>query len=169
MSQIKKYLLPKKSQYFFSIVNKQPFFLTRSSVNDKYLLLSNILEFKKQKHLLSIDTTKNNLFNYLSSIVNTALKKKKLFVRGLGMKVRFLQDVRFLELKLGYSHVVNVFIDNRVQVTAIKSTVILESKDLVYMGNIINKIRSFKKPDAYKGSGIWLKGEKRVLKPIKKT
>lgn len=69
-----------------------------------------------------------------------------------------------LELALGYSHpiVFELPLDIKVTTETVKGqppTIIMESHDKQLLGMVAAKIRSFRKPEPYKGKGIRFKGE----------
>ena len=69
-----------------------------------------------------------------------------------------------LELSLGVSHnlILEVPVEVSVQTTAEKGknpTIILKSHDKQLIGQVAAKIRSFRKPEPYKGKGIRFQGE----------
>jgi large subunit ribosomal protein L6 len=98
------------------------------------------------------------------------LFRKKLLLKGLGYKAALKNEESLLELKIGYSHVILVPIDKQIlKVIIDKNTLIVEGFDKVAVGNFVNKIRSLKLPDSYKGKGFWYKNEIIKLKEINKT
>jgi large subunit ribosomal protein L6 len=81
---------------------------------------------------------------------------------GVGYKAS--NSGQLLELTLGYSH--NIILELpkeiKVQTTAERGktpTIILESIDKQLIGQVAAKIRSFRKPEPYKGKGIKFEGE----------
>ena len=81
---------------------------------------------------------------------------------GVGYKAQATGQV--VELSLGFSH--NLILDLpkevSVQTTAEKGknpTIILKSHDKQLLGQVASKIRSFRKPEPYKGKGIRFQGE----------
>lgn len=81
---------------------------------------------------------------------------------GVGYKADAQNNI--LELSLGYSH--NLFFEMppEVKVTTVNErgkppTIILESIDKQLVGQVASKIRSFRKPEPYKGKGIRFRGE----------
>ena len=67
--------------------------------------------------------------------------------------------VRFSELGLGYSHSIFLQLPAEVKVTAVTEKranpiITLESCDKQLIGQVAAKIRSFRKPEPYKGKGI---------------
>jgi large subunit ribosomal protein L6 len=81
---------------------------------------------------------------------------------GVGYKATATGNV--LELALGYSHnIMMVFPEEiSVETTAVKgknNTIILKSIDKQLLGQVAAKIRSFRKPEPYKGKGIRFENE----------
>ena len=84
--------------------------------------------------------------------------KKELEINGVGYRAQVQGTV--LKLSLGYSHDVNFDIPQGVTVTAAKPTEIaVEGTDEQLVGQVAAKIRSFRKPEPYKGKGIRFVGE----------
>ncbi len=83
--------------------------------------------------------------------VNKAFEKK-LIVEGIGFK----SDVKGKELHmaLGFSHPVHVVIPDGLKVTAEKNVITVSGIDIELVGQFVAKVRSFKKPEPYKGKGI---------------
>ncbi|MCS6967109.1 MAG: 50S ribosomal protein L6 [Cytophagales bacterium] len=83
--------------------------------------------------------------------------KKQLELIGVGYKAE--AKGQLLQLSLGYSHGIVFAVPNEVKVTAEtpkgKAPLItLESIDKQLLGQIAAKIRSFRKPEPYKGKGV---------------
>ena len=81
---------------------------------------------------------------------------------GVGYKATATGQV--LELALGYSHSIILELPAEVSVETITErgkspTITLKSHDKQLIGQIAAKIRSFRKPEPYKGKGILYKGE----------
>jgi len=88
--------------------------------------------------------------------------KKELEVIGVGFRASFQNGV--LELNLGYSHPIFIAIPDEITIEVdtkrTKNSIIIitgTSKEVV--GLISAKIRSFRKPEPYKGKGIRYVGE----------
>lgn len=83
--------------------------------------------------------------------VNKAYEKK-LIVEGIGFK----SDVKGKELvlALGFSHPIKVFIPEGLKVTAEKNIIAVSGLDKDKVGQFVARIKSFKKPEPYKGKGI---------------
>jgi large subunit ribosomal protein L6 len=88
--------------------------------------------------------------------------KKELELIGLGYRVSNQGQV--LELALGYTH--NIFLGLADEIKVETKTernqnplIILESADKQLIGQVCAKIRSFRKPEPYKGKGVRFQGE----------
>jgi large subunit ribosomal protein L6 len=81
---------------------------------------------------------------------------------GVGYKAQ--ANGQLLELTLGYSHYIVLEMPPEISVTTITErgknpTIIMTSCDKQLIGQIAAKIRSFRKPEPYKGKGIRFMGE----------
>ena len=88
--------------------------------------------------------------------------KKQLEVIGVGYRANAAGQR--LEMALGMSHGVILEIPSEVKVTTVTEKgkapiVTLESFDKQLLGQVASKIRSFRKPEPYKGKGIRYVGE----------
>jgi len=88
--------------------------------------------------------------------------KKELELVGVGY--RATSNGNIIEFALGYSH--NIFLqlpsDIKVETKSERNKnplIILESCDKQLLGQVCSKIRSFRKPEPYKGKGIKFVGE----------
>ncbi len=93
-------------------------------------------------------------------------KKKILFLKGLGLKVKKYQ--KNLEFKLGFSHKSYVSKNIETKARLYKKKLAFISYNKIQLGNNVFLIKKQKLPDNYKGKGIWYKNEKKKLKIIKK-
>ncbi len=83
-------------------------------------------------------------------------------VVGVGYKA--VATGQLLELTLGYSHTIILEMPKEIKVQAITErgknpTIILSSIDKQLIGQVAAKIRSFRKPEPYKGKGIKFQNE----------
>lgn len=88
--------------------------------------------------------------------------KKELELVGVGY--RAANNGQVLELSLGYSHNIYLKLPKEVKVETKSERnknplILLESCDKQLIGQICAKIRSFRKPEPYKGKGIKFVGE----------
>jgi large subunit ribosomal protein L6 len=82
----------------------------------------------------------------------------------VGVGYRAKSQGQKLELSLGFSHPIIFQLPEEVKITAVTEkgknpTIKLESSDKQLIGQVAAKIRSFRKPEPYKGKGILFKGE----------
>lgn len=82
----------------------------------------------------------------------------------VGVGYRATSNGQILELALGYSHLIHLEIAPEVKVTAVTEKranpiITLESCDKQLVGQVAAKIRSFRKPEPYKGKGVKFVGE----------
>ena len=82
---------------------------------------------------------------------------KELEIIGIGYLAQ-VQGNR-LQLQLGYSHDIYFDMPDGITVTANRTEVKVEGTDKQLVGAVAAKIRSFRKPEPYKGKGIRYKGE----------
>jgi large subunit ribosomal protein L6 len=83
---------------------------------------------------------------------------KRLEIVGIGYRAN-LQG-RNLQLSLGYSHPINYAVPDGIEVAVDKQTAItVTGVDKQKVGQVAAEIRSFKKPEPYKGKGIRYVGE----------
>jgi large subunit ribosomal protein L6 len=81
---------------------------------------------------------------------------------GVGFKAQAKGQV--LELALGYSHSIFLELPEEVKVETVTERgknpqITLKSHDKQLIGQVAAKIRSFRKPEPYKGKGVLYKGE----------
>lgn len=87
---------------------------------------------------------------------------KTLDVVGVGFRAS--NQGQLLELSIGFSHPVYVFLPEEIKVSTVSEKgqpprIILESNDKQLIGQVAAKIRSLRKPEPYKGKGIKYAGE----------
>lgn len=88
--------------------------------------------------------------------------KKTLELVGVGYRAN--SNGQVLELALGYTHNIFLGLPNEIKVQTVAERnqnplIILESADKQLIGQVCAKIRSFRKPEPYKGKGVKFQGE----------
>lgn len=140
------------------------------------IYVTNILTSKKsvvkKKELSSLQkNTTAMLKRHLLEISITLTAKLKLV--GVGFKVfshQLRNDDILLHFKLGFSHPLYIRIPSNMNVFSYKSTNLsIFGSSLKEINQITARIRSYKKPDPYKGKGILYPNEKIKLKVGKKV
>lgn len=123
---------------------------------------------KKNKRSLR----KSDVIKIKQNLLNSSIKiNKKLKMVGVGYKVFLDSRIKnLLQFKLGYSHFIYYKLPNNMNVSISKSTIIYISGNcLNTVSQIASDIRSYKKPEPYKGKGILYFDEQIKLKPGKKV
>ena len=82
---------------------------------------------------------------------------KELELRGVGYQAN-MQDNR-LHLQLGFSHDILFETPEGINIRANRTEISVTGYDKQLVGEVAAKIRSFRKPEPYKGKGIRYKGE----------
>jgi len=86
-----------------------------------------------------------------------------LVLQGVGYRATVQNDC--IVLNLGYSHPVKIFIPKNISVEVVQNTTInLKGCDKQELGLFAANIRSWRKPEPYKGKGILYKNEKVLRK-----
>ena len=127
-------------------------------VEDGQLLVTRPTDQKRHRSLHGLSRALVN--NMVEGVSNGFVKELEL----VGVGYRAQNTGQLLELTVGYSHPIYFAIPGEVQIEARmekgKNPVIrLESIDKQLLGQIAAKIRSFRKPEPYKGKGIRFVGE----------
>lgn len=95
-------------------------------------------------------TVASHVMNMIAG-VNKAYEKK-LIIEGIGYKA----EVKGTDLvmSLGFSHLVKMSIPNGLKVSTDKNTITVSGIDKEKVGQFVAEVRSWKKPEPYKGKGI---------------
>jgi large subunit ribosomal protein L6 len=114
-----------------------------------------------EKQLRSLHGLYRALINKMVVGVSTGYTIEQELV-GVGYRAK--SQGQKLELSLGFSHPIIFQLPEEVKITAVTEkgknpTIKLESSDKQLIGQVAAKIRSFRKPEPYKGKGILFKGE----------
>ena len=88
--------------------------------------------------------------------------KKTLELVGVGFRAS--SNGQILELSLGYTHAIYLGLAPEIKVQTVSERnqnplIILESCDKQLLGQVCAKLRSFRKPEPYKGKGVKFQGE----------
>ena len=100
----------------------------------------------------------------LNNMVEGVTKGYEIKQELVGVGFRATSTGQLLELALGYSHSIFLQIPPEVKVEAVTERranpiITLKSADKQLIGQVAAKIRSFRKPEPYKGKGIKFVGE----------
>ena len=83
--------------------------------------------------------------------------QKKLEIRGVGYKANM--DGKYLVLQLGFSHDIYFEPPDGIEIKTNKTEIVVSGINKQLVGEVSAKIRSFRKPEPYKGKGIRYKDE----------
>lgn len=126
---------------------------------------------KKIKNKKSLQGTLISKIKQKIIEMKTTAKKKLKFV-GVGYRAECLdvQNNTILKLKVGYSHLIFFKIDKNIKIKCVKSKDLFMLSDSMHDTNqLAARIRSYKKPEPYKGKGILYDNESIKLKEGKKV
>jgi large subunit ribosomal protein L6 len=131
----------------------------------------NQMSSNEKKKLKSLQGTTIALIKQIILEVSFKFSKKLIFV-GVGYKtfpIKLFEN-QLLQLKLGYSHQIYFKVLNNLDVYCHKATTIfISGNSNQNVSQTAALIRSYKKPEPYKGKGILYDHEKIVLKEGKKV
>lgn len=127
------------------------------------LLVQNTDDSKQSKAM--VGTYKSLLSNMIYGV--TIGYEKKLLVVGVGYKVAV--NGNKLNMNIGYSHAINYEARDGITITTPNPTeIVIRGADKQKVGQTAAEIRSFRKPEPYKGKGIRYEKEVIILKETKK-
>ena len=117
----------------------------------------NCVRANEEKHTKQLHGTTRALINNMIVGVSEGYKKE-LEIIGIGYKAAVQGNK--LVLTIGYSHDINFDIEQGISIeTPNPTTIIVTGIDKQRVGEVAAVIRSYRKPEPYKGKGIRYKGE----------
>ncbi|MBD00281.1 MAG: 50S ribosomal protein L6 [Crocinitomicaceae bacterium] len=132
--------------------------LINIALEDNIITLSRPNDEKESRSLHGL--YRSLLFNMIFGVSEGYVVEQEL----VGVGYRAKAKGQNLELSLGYSHPIIFQLPQEVKLTATTEKgqnplIKLESFDKQLIGQVAAKIRSFRKPEPYKGKGVLFKGE----------
>ncbi|KAF9077685.1 ribosomal protein L6 [Rhodocollybia butyracea] len=131
-------------------------------------------EIKVQRQMWG--TTRTHIFNAIVGM--TEGFKVPLYLVGVGYRAQLEEDPRGtldggngkrLTMKLGYSHSVHVPIPPHITCEVpLPTKIVVSCTDKHLLGLFAAKVRGYRKPEPYKGKGIFVGDEKIRIKSVKK-
>ena len=127
-------------------------------ISDKEIVVTRINEERKSRSLHGLTRT------LLANMVEGVTKgfKKELEIVGIGYRAE--KSGKTLKLAVGLSHTIEYAEPEGITINVDKQVVSVEGVDKCLVGQIAAKIRSFRKPDVYKGKGIKYVGDVLIRK-----
>ena len=138
--------------------------------------INDILFFQKKNQLIiivNLQKNKKSILNLYNKLIKLKIKgisqgfKLTLILKGIGFK-SFIENNQ-LSLKLGFSHNILINIPLNIKIINQSNNLIFSSIDYIFLTQFVHFIKSFKKPEPYKGKGLLLKNEKILKKEGKKS
>jgi len=128
------------------------------SIEDGTLTVSRPSDQKRHREAHGLSRA---LINNMVTGVSSGFTKQ---LELVGVGYRVTNTGNLLELIIGYSHPIYFMIPSEVKLTTKMEkgenpTIILEGADKQLLGQVCAKIRSYRKPEPYKGKGIKFSGE----------
>lgn len=125
---------------------------------DGILTISRPTDQKRHKSLHGL--TRALVNNMVVGVTDGFTKQMELV--GVGYRVSNVGNL--LEMSIGFSHPIMFYIPSELKLETLTEKgsnpkIILKGMDLQLMGQICAKLRSFKKPEPFKGKGIKFTGE----------
>ncbi|MDX8386308.1 MAG: 50S ribosomal protein L6 [Gallionella sp.] len=118
------------------------------------------------KHAAAMSGTLRSLLANMVQGVSTGFERKLTLV-GVGYRAQAAGDT--LNLSLGFSHPVSYKMPAGVKVeTPAQTEIVLKGADKQQVGQVAAEIRSFRKPEPYKGKGVRYSDEVVIMKETKK-
>ncbi len=139
------------------------------NIEDNHISFIRFAETKQQKSLHGLS---RSLVNNMVEGVSKGFEIKLELV-GVGYRAEVLQN-NVLDLMLGFSHHIYLQLPEEITVEAVSDRrsnpiITLKGSDKQLLGQIAAKIRSFRKPEPYKGKGVKFVGEELRRKAGKAT
>lgn len=163
--------LPKnvKIKYDGTILNIEGQFgiLTREIPNIFNIKIKNdILYLELKDHKFRKYRALHGLYRTLiSNMVTGVYEQFKLTLKLNGIGYKAVIEKNTITLNLGYSHTIKKVIPSEIQVNILQNTnIVLKSCDKEKLGLFASKIRSYRKPEPYKGKGILFDNELIIFK-----
>jgi large subunit ribosomal protein L6 len=122
-------------------------------IKDKEILLK---EAKKTKNSSALWGTFRALIANMVEGVSKGFEKK-LIIEGIGYKA--IMNGNKLVLNLGFSHTIEIEVPKGTEFKVEKNTITIFGADKQVVGQKAAEIRSYRKPEPYKGKGIRYQGE----------
>lgn len=136
---------------------------TKIDINSNSLTIQALNASKQAKSL--VGTLKALISNMIKGV--TSGFEKKLLIVGVGYKAQVSGST--LNLNLGFSHPVIYSIPENIKVEMPNPTeIVIKGIDKQKVGQVAAEVRSYRRPEPYKGKGIRYFDEKVVIKETKK-
>ena len=159
------------------LLHNQKFLVSSTFLNRKFIKIPNYVSLFKKGNELILESKNQEEKAFIQFIKKIKLWlrlidkpfRKKIFLKGLGYKAMLLDNKTSLDLKIGFSHSIQVYIPTtKINLKINKKVITIKGCFPTEVGNFTERIRKLRVPDRYKGKGIWYKNELITLKVLKK-
>lgn len=149
--------------------------ILENKLPDEILLIqqNSKIYFLPTEALNSSEKVNNKKWGTIRTMIKNMIKgvhqgfNVKLQLVGIGYKAQLENNI--LSFKLGYSHIINYEIPHQIQIQILKPTLIsIHGINYEFVTKVAAEIRSFRKPDPYKGKGVRYLNEIIIKKEGKK-
>lgn len=159
----KKRIINLKFKILF-LKNKKTLFVTNKTSDNSVIRHKKILNAIRRSYVIFLK----------QQVIETQIfSHRNIKLVGVGYKAIPIikSSSTIIKLKLGFSHLIFFRINlNKINITCFKSTSLhITGHSNIYVSQIASKLRSYKKPEPYKGKGFLYKDERIVLKEGKKV
>jgi len=136
---------------------------TKIEVDSNFLTIQALNSSKQAKSI--VGTLKALISNMIRGVTNGF--EKKLLIVGVGYKAQVSGNT--LNLNLGFSHPVSYSVPGDIKVEMPNPTeIVIKGIDKQKVGQVAAEVRSYRRPEPYKGKGIRYFDEKVIIKETKK-
>ncbi len=125
----------------------------KANIKDNNIILDRIDDTSLSR---SLHGTTRQIINNMVIGVSDGFEKE-LEIVGVGYQASM--EGNRLRLQIGYSHDIYFDLPEGVSITADRTIIKINGIDKQLVGSVASKIRSFRKPEPYKGKGIRFKDE----------
>ena len=122
-------------------------------LNDNQIIVTRSSDERKYRSMHG--TIRQLIANAIKGVSDGFMKE--LEIRGVGYQANMQGNI--LHLQLGFSHDIFFETPEGINIGANRTEISVTGYDKQLVGEVASKIRSFRKPEPYKGKGIRYKGE----------
>ena len=123
------------------------------NINDNFVSVNRPSDSRTHKSIHG--TTRQLIANAVNGVSEGF--QKELEIRGVGYQANM--DGKYLVLQLGFSHDIYFEPPDGIEIKTNKTEIVVSGINKQLVGEVSAKIRSFRKPEPYKGKGIRYKDE----------
>lgn len=136
---------------------------TKVAVDSDHLIIQALNASKQAKSM--VGTLRALISNMIKGV--TSGFEKKLLIVGVGYKAQVSGSS--LNLNLGFSHPISYLVPEGIKIEMPNPTeILIKGIDKQKVGQVAAEVRSYRRPEPYKGKGIRYSDERVIIKETKK-